>query len=281
MKCEYFTDFIQAHVEKSDPNRIYIDKLMTRKMVSECSVSLPEIYFEKDSIDDVDFSTLPDPVVLKLSNLASKRGVFILYRVRGGYFEQLRGRLMSQEEVVSLLKGVFKKNKSKVIAEELVQGENGPLEIPFDYKLFVFDGRVELVEQVNRNTPMDELAFFDGEFDPLEGGKVMVQKKHTKSGKHIRPKNCKELLRLAKGISIKINRPFIRVDVYTTGEKVYVGELTPTPGGAYFGNLFRFSDGFDKYLGGKMVSGYIKRGWTIPEIEKMPPARRKRVKNFI
>lgn len=276
MKCEYFTDFIHAHVEKKDKNRIYIDKLMSKKLAEKSSASLPEIYSEVSSVDELVFSNLPDPVVIKLTNLASKRGVYILYKIKGGYFEQLRGKAFREDEIVGMIEKSFNPKVSKIISEQLVVGENGPLEIPFDYKLYTFDGVVEFILQIDRNASIDRVAFFDGKFEPIDNTCVSAGKKYVDLADPIKPKNYSEMIHVAEELSRKVDRPFISVDLYTSGDRAYLGELTPTPGGPYFGNIVSFSDAFDLYLGEKMADGYLKRGWSIPEIDSLPPARKKR-----
>ncbi len=72
MQCRYFTDFIQAHTEKSDPNRIFIDKIAAQKFLDSANLKTPTKYFTLKSFDEIDFEKLPDPVVLKLTNLSSK-----------------------------------------------------------------------------------------------------------------------------------------------------------------------------------------------------------------
>lgn len=276
MKCEYFTDFIHAHVKKTDANRIYIDKLMTRNIVNELELPLPKIFFEISTIDDLILDEMPDPVVIKLTNLAAKRGVFILYKVKGGYFEQLRSKLFSKEELVSLIDKSFNPKTSRIIGEEVIKGLNGPMKIPFDYKLYTFDGAVKFILQIDRNNSVDNVAFFDGDFEPINESLAKTDKKYVELGEHIKPSNYNEMIRIAEEVSSHIDRPFISVDLYTTGDNAYVGELTPTPGGPYFGNIVSFSEEFDKYLGTLMLDGYMKRGWEIPEIESLPPARKKR-----
>ncbi|MCO7233455.1 MULTISPECIES: ATP-grasp fold amidoligase family protein [unclassified Cobetia] len=276
MKCEYFTDFIHAHVKKTDANRIYIDKLMTRKIVNELALPLPKIFFEISTIDDLVLDGMPDPIVIKLTNLAAKRGVFILYKVKGGYFEQLRSKLFSKEELVALIKKSFNPKTSRIIGEEVIKGLNGPMKIPFDYKLYTFDGSVKFILQIDRNNPIDNVAFFDGDFEPTNESLVKTNKKYVELGEHVKPSNYNEMISIAEKVSNHIDRPFISVDLYTTGDNAYVGELTPTPGGPYFGNIVSFSEEFDKYLGALMLDGYMKRRWEIPEIESLPPARKKR-----
>ena len=274
MKSKYFTDFIQAHVEKSDPQRVSLDKLAIRDIVLSAGLSMPKQYFKVSSINEVDFESLPDPVVLKLTNLSSKAGIYLLYKIRGGYFEQLSKRLMTTEDILEEIGRLTKGRPSPVLAEEVVVGENGSLKIPFDYKVYTFNGKPEFVFQVDRNNKIDEIAFFDGEFSIIDDERVSTTRRGPVKGTPLRPSNYLEVLETASAAAKHLDRPFISVDMYTTGSKVFVGELTPTPGAPYFGGIFRFSNDFDLYLGGLMASGYEEKGWEIPEIKSCPPCRK-------
>jgi hypothetical protein len=273
MKSKYFTDFIQAHIEKSDKNRFFIDKIAARAVFAAAELHTPEQISKFESVEDIEFSNLPDPVVLKLTNLSSKIGIYLLYRINGGYFEQLSKRLMTKAEVIEDLKRVSNGQKSPIIAEQLVTGENGALRIPFDYKIYTFNGNPEFILQIDRNPKIDEISFFDGEFTPIKDARATTSERFSKLGNPKKPNNYLEMLESAKKAANQLDRPFISVDMYTTGTKVYIGELTPTPGGPYFGSIFRFSEEFDLYLGNLMIDGYKKRDWPIPEIKTPPPVR--------
>lgn len=67
-----FTDFIQAHIEKTDDNRVFIDKETTRKVAVEANVDLPQLYQLLKSAKDIDFKSLPDCFVVKPTRFASK-----------------------------------------------------------------------------------------------------------------------------------------------------------------------------------------------------------------
>jgi len=226
----------------------------------------------------VDLAGLPDRFVLKATNLASKRGVFLIER-RGDdrYFDRFTASEYSADQIraaltEALLAGERPLN-TPILVEEFIVGANGPAEIPFDYKCYTFDGQVELVIQFNRNSSPTGVAFFDRDFRPLE-------RHHTKLSRavqfveHVKPDNWQEILDTASRVSLHLGVPFISVDMYTTGQKVIFGELTPRPGAAYYG-MWRFSDEFDSELGAYYRQAYRRRGATIPIVEGLPPVLEK------
>lgn len=77
-----------------------------------------------------------------------------------------------------------------------------------------------------------------------------------------------EMLQVAKRVSRALDTPFISVDLYASPSGPVVGELTPTPGGAYFG-VWRFRPFFNQQLGdawtrANVVLGQQGRHFSFP-----------------
>lgn len=270
--CERFTDFIQAHVEKTDDNRVFYDKNKTKYFALEAGLNVPGVIASYSSFAEVDFGSLPSRFVLKCTSLSSKKGVYLLKRLdKYKYFELLRCSDFSIADIQSDLKGLGAEN-SDLIAEELIVGEQGDEKIPFDYKFYCFEGEVEFILQIDRNVSPESMCFFDGKFCPADELIVSSDYKLIQKGAHVKPKNFLLMLESARALSAVTNRPFVSVDMYTDGHSCYVGELTGGPGGPYYGAAFKLSESFDLLLGSKMISSYMKRGWEIPVISKLAPA---------
>lgn len=271
--CTRFTDFIQAHVEKTDGNRKFYDKNEVKKIAYKCNLKTPNILGKFNSIYDISLDAFPGEFVLKNTFLSSKNGIYLLKKssTPNIFSELLRKKEMTWDEIVNdLIK--LKVDKSEILIEELIVGENGEGQIPFDYKLYCFDGRVEFILQIDRNTVPDSMVFFDGEFNLIDESLVESDFRIVQKGIPLVPKNNKSLIENAQLISRYSNRPFVSVDVYTNGQDVYIGELTGGPGGPYYGAAFRFTDKFDIFLGEKMINGYNSRAWPIPFISKKAPS---------
>ena len=119
------------------------------------------------------------------------------------------------------------------------------------------------------------LAFFNREFEPLDGRCIDRLSEAAQPGIHRRPGNWEQLLDAAKRISLFLDVPFVSVDLYSTGDDVVLGELTGSPGGPYFG-LWRFSDEFDVELGGYYEMALGRRGVAVPTVEGLPPVLQRR-----
>lgn len=120
------------------------------------------------------------------------------------------------------------KNMPPVIyAEEYIEQAD---EQVYDYKFFCFRGRVDSLfiatdrQDKSRPTTFD---FYDADFNPLDityGGHAHVKTPHQK------PKNFEKMKELAAKLSKPF--PFVRVDFYDLGDRVYIGEMTFYSGGA-------------------------------------------------
>ncbi len=112
-----------------------------------------------------------------------------------------------------------------LLAEEVLRSPDGSYPPP-DYKLFTFDGEVELVEVVpgpgsgHRWTLMrpDWSRVVPKSLDP-----------EPDTPDPARPPNLDVMLRWASMLGGAVE--FLRVDLYDMGDRVLVGELTPYPGG--------------------------------------------------
>ncbi len=121
---------------------------------------------------------------------------------------------------------------------------------PTDYKFFVFDGRVELV-QVNRGRFDDQTAtFLDADWNRLP-----VRWRIRPVADEPRPAELDTMLPVAS--TLGAGWDFIRVDLYAVDGIVWFGEYTPYPGGG----LLRYTPrDFDAEQG---------MHWQLPELEQV------------
>lgn len=265
-----FTDFIHAQFTNVDPNKIRISKKDSRRIALECDVKIPAYITGFPSVDEIDFSVLPERFVLKADNLAAKRGVYLLERRADGFIEHLRKSEMSADDIkADLRSAIGARKQNTILVEEMVPGENEG--IPFDYKFYMFGERNPYILQINRNTKPNELSIFGTGFSEIDPGLVRI----GKPGKLVegkKPRNADIMMQVARKLAVHLDRPFVSVDLYTSGEEVYLGEMTPSPGAPYYGSMVRFSDEFDVELGTYWRLGYEERGWQIPPVDGETPA---------
>lgn len=118
----------------------------------------------------------------------------------------------------------YKDIKPKLIVEELLKPDDGIL---LDYKFLCFNGEPKYAFVVyDRRTNM-ALDFFDMEWNKQNFRRKYKNAKVTAA----KPINFEKMKELSRILSKPF--PFVRVDFYEVNGKLYVGELTFTPGGGF------------------------------------------------
>ncbi|MBL8599236.1 MAG: hypothetical protein JNL14_16000 [Devosia sp.] len=274
-----FTEFDYAPTPPGF-NEFVPNKEASRAVAEALGLRVPACLGRFGSVADIDLAGMPGRFVLKATNLSSKQGVYLLTVVGPDAFsDRFTRRTFSTAEIQQHLAGKLAKRKGSenapILAEEWVVGENGADQVPFDYKMYTFDGTVEFVLQTNRNLKPTGLAFFGHGFEPLEEHCVVKVRDNVQRMAPVRPANWQHMLDAASSVSRHLDTPFISVDTYTTGSDVVIGELTPRPGGPYHG-MWQFSDVFDGELGTYYKQAYRRRGLSIPIVTGLPPVLTKR-----
>lgn len=281
--AQRFTEFLHARARGFMRKTYRANKLRARGIGEEMGIRVPLLLGQFSSPSDIDFGSLPDRFVLKPTSEFGRRGVYLLHRQPDGGYLDLMSRMVLSETDIRAELGAFgsravEADAPSFLAEELIVGENGPDEIPYDYKFYTFDGRPELIVQFNRNNVPNGktvgVAFFRAGFEPLPAGLVRVGDKAAFDSP-LRPSNWEQMIEAASRIATHMDEAFISVDMYTTGTDTVLGELTPGPGAPYGGTLFYFVPSFDGELGGYWRRGLIRRGIPIPSIQGVPPAIRR------
>jgi hypothetical protein len=263
-----FRDFIHAQVEYSDPKRINIDKHQSRAIAKACGIPTASLLAQWDRPAGFNPKDLPERFVLKPTNRCSRRGVHLLRRQSDDlFFEFLKGKSMSIPEIVF---GMEAQGLTDIIAEELIPGPSDTRPIPLDYKLYTFSGKVHFIQQNDRNEGETRVCFLNAQFDELGPGFATSEWKRIKPGTPEIPANADKMIEAAHIVSAYLSRPFIRVDLYTTGDRLFLGEATPAPGEPYYGSI-RFSSAFDAELGNLWRDGCRRLGWEIPVLKSEPP----------
>lgn len=227
------------------------DKYKLHEFCKKNGIIMPEVYKFWDTPSELNLDDAPKKFVLKPTVMYSAWGVMLLEkRDDGTYFEELKGRVMTFEKIVEEQQHAYKvckyKNDYRLMMEEKIESGNPEQPVPLDYKVSVFYDKPAQVHQINRNTKVMEFAFFDGNFDPLELEGRIESKWDTKAqGKHERPKQYKEMLRIATEVSKALGTPYMRVDMFSGPNGPVLGELTPSPGDAYYGNNFKYTEAYE------------------------------------
>jgi TupA-like ATPgrasp len=157
------------------------------------------------------------------------------------------GSWLRRVEAEKLREWAYSKARPMFLAEEVL---GTPGSAPPDYKFYVFDGDVAVIEVIYRPTSNHRLYLPD--WSPLT-----VRWGYDLAPVQPPPAGLDRMLAAAAALGSGFD--FIRIDLYNIGGKVYFGEFTPYPGSGLCPTI---PASFDTELGAR---------WTLP--------RRRRLKN--
>lgn len=181
-----------------------------------------------DNPDDIDFDLLPDKFVLKV-NWSSGYNIIVPDKSKLDY-DETRRKLKQwmkpdRNAYYQFFNWGFKHMKPVVYAEEYIEQVDGQV---YDYKFFVFNGKVEMMfVATDRNEKLKlTFDFFDRNYKPLPityGGTRHANPLPPK------PKNFDKMVEFAEKLASPF--PFTRVDFYEIGDDILLGEMTFYSGG--------------------------------------------------
>lgn len=221
------------------------DKYAVRQYIKDIGLGdiLVKLYGKWDSVEEIDWDTLPDRFVMKCNNgsgdvLICKDKSKLDIEATKRYFNKMLHRkfgIASGEPHYALIKPC-------IIAEELLDSSTQPCGSSslVDYKIWCFNGEPHNVccyynrKGFDANKSVYDLNW---QYHP----EYMAFTKHYKDcDKRIPCPTCfEEMLDIARVLSKGF--PVVRVDLYEVNGKVYFGELTFT---AHSGCLNTFSQQF-------------------------------------
>jgi hypothetical protein len=113
-----------------------------RSYVKTLGLRLPELYSIVGSVDDIDFSRLPNRVVIKPHNARSASGIIII----DGERELLSHTTVPREQLLAFCRRTMAAadcvvDDPRIIVEEFAQDYDRRFTIPRDFKVFVAGGR--------------------------------------------------------------------------------------------------------------------------------------------
>lgn len=216
---------------------IFADKYGVRNYLEEIGLKniLIPLIGKWDSVDDVNWDSLPNQFVMKCNNgsgdvvVCKAKCKLDIDKTKSHFKKMLNEKL-------SILSGEphYAKIKPCIIAEELLDSSTQPCNSTslVDYKIWAFDGKPMFIwctwnrKQYNANVAMFDL---DWQFHP----EWSVWTKHYVKPDELLPKPIcfDDMMNIASLLSK--GQPVARIDLYEVGGKVYFGEITMTSQGGY------------------------------------------------
>ena len=173
-----------------------------------------------DSVDEIDFDSLPEQFVLKCTH---DSGGVIVCRDKSkldiaAAKERLRKRLKVNYYYLCR-EWPYKDVKPRIIAEKYME-DFGHSALPV-YKIFCFDGKPEIIQAITNDKQKNEsIDYFDTDWNKLE-----LRQNFPNSPEPLpKPVMLDEMLKLAEKLSAGFS--FIRIDLYCINGKTFFSEFT-------------------------------------------------------
>ena len=205
-----------------------VDKYDVREYVSHCGCSgiLNDLYGVFESVDDINFESLPDRFVCK-DTLASGSTSVIIFDKQTDDIYELKRKMQKWIETPYNKKHPgrewpYDNRRHRIIIEKELQQLDGDLA---DYKFFCFSGKVHyfyIRTGYAKNHENGEMAFFDDKKQVLKGVHMDYCNPSMKVPKL--PDEIDEMIHYAECLSEPF--PHVRVDLYNVDGNIIFGELT-------------------------------------------------------
>ncbi len=224
---------------------IMVDKVKVKDWVAERigeEYIIPTLGVWKKA-EEVDFNSLPQKFVIKC-NHNSGTGMYICKDKSKMDEETVRGGLkkgLQENYILQNREWPYKNVPRRILAEEFIEDQHK--EVPDDFKVMCFDGKVQLIElHEGRFTDNHTQAFYDRDWNMTQITQGKYGKVATKLAS--RPALLGEMIRLSEVLAKNI--PHVRVDWYIVNNHLFFGEMTFFDGSG-FEPFDRFED--DQLLG--------------------------------
>jgi hypothetical protein len=188
-----------------------------------------------DSVDDIDWNSLPNSFVMKTTHGGGSGGVIICKDKSKLDKQKTQLQLkhsLKQNIYSSYREWPYKDVQRRIIAEQFIIATTD-LEELSDYKWYCFNGEPMFCQVIQDRHKKETIDYFDKDWNhqPFIG---LNPKAENALVQPIKPANLDIHLEIARKLSSGI--PFSRIDLYDTGDHVYFGEVTfyPASGIGYF-----------------------------------------------
>jgi len=219
-------------------------KLVDREFGKALGIAVPETYAQGAALSDV--VLLPNSI-LKPTNGSSSKGVFHINESSQLHSVRTSTTYNSLEDArVEIMQYRSSISEDSWLTEQVILGSTGrPAN---DLKVYAFYGEPGMFLEIHRN--MDgktKNATFDSSGQPMELGPNYEMFAGTGLPQ--------EAWELSKTLSLAAPAPFMRLDFHCGADRLYLGEITPHPGGTYAGQLY---DSVDKMLGQHFADAKVR-----------------------
>lgn len=202
-----------------------VRKYVTSKGLGHILVPMLGVY---SSELEMTFHNLPDRFAIKANWGA---GMNIICRDKSQFDECLcrdKVRMWLKSQNYSYTESHYSLITKKIVCEDFIDDGSGGL--PIDYKFLCIHGKVHCILACSdRRDHHAEYLPYSLDWEPLYDYYTSVPSTIKLFPK---PKNLYEMIKVAEILSDDLD--FVRIDLYTNGERIWFGEITLTPAGCIF-----------------------------------------------
>lgn len=209
----------------------FADKLRAREYVRQKINGdiLIDLLLSTDQPENIALDQLPEQFVMK-SNHASGHVRIVKKKTQEdeSHLRQICRKWLSENYAESTGEWVYKSIPPRIMIESFLDAGQG--EVPNDYKFFVFNGKVFMIQ-------VDSARFTDHRRDLFSPNWQRFDVRYAYPGANAlipKPACLEEMINIAERLGAEVD--FVRVDLYEVGGRVFFGELTnfPENGGGQF-----------------------------------------------
>ena len=240
---DYFLDFknpqtfnekihwLRKHYLLNNPITDMIsDKLLFKSYIAEKlgSEYILPLLGKWDSPEDIDWRSLPEKFVLK-SNWGGDGNQVLIVKNKSKLDIMSTVRLLKEwvspwgSPYYYAFTPIFKNIKPCIIAEEYAEQSDGQL---CDYKFMCFNGEPRWILACSGRKKSTVYENHDMNWDLFIPSPNSARRAHVP-----RPAHFDKMVDISKKLSAPF--PFVRVDFYEANDRIYIGEMTFTPGGGF------------------------------------------------
>ena len=190
-----------------------VNKITMSGYAQKMGLPLPQCYALVDSVVQLDFSALPERLVIKPSNSAGNDCVMLF----AGGREVFTGDPVPVPQRADYVRETFRKGRftnehTKILAEEFIQDYDHRFVVPRDFKVYVAGGKPWITQVVDRTGRKKSWThrFYDRSWTPYPESFQLANKPAAPIAP---PAMLDDLYRLSEQIALDINC-FMRLDFY-------------------------------------------------------------------
>ena len=226
-----FNEKICARKFQALPEAVMLaDKLAVREFVERRAGQqfLTRLHYAGTAPEAVDYEALPCRFVLK-SNHGSGSDACLLVLNKASFsrdtFVVSALRMLRRKFGPEVNELWYPQISPKIMIEEMVVEKDGSL--PPDFKFYVFGGEVRYVQVITGRYTRPKSRFYD----PSWRAQPFHRSGFTGLADVARPPNLADMIGLAERLADGLE--FVRVDLYSVGQRVIFGEMTFAPGAGW------------------------------------------------